>query len=586
MTRKDWLWAVCLIAVVALVYQPAWRGEPIWDDDAYLDSAPATGFAEIWVRPPTTQQYHPLVGSAFWLEYRLWGDALAGYHLVNIFLHAGSALLLFIILRRLEIPGARMAAAVFALHPVEVESVAWMVELKNALSGFLFFAAIAIYLRFDQTRNRLSYAAVIFLFLLGLAAKTIVAVFPVAILIIFWWKRGRIDGKRDGWPLVPFFAIGAAAGAITGWMERSFVGAQGREFELSILERVIIAGRAFWFYLGKLFWPADLCLIYPRWDVNIFNWWQWLFPAAAMFLFLAAWSLRRRSRAPLAALLWFVAALFPLLGFFNVYYFVFAFVADHFQYLSSAGIITLVCASAAALTRRATGVIRKLAVSLAVVLLVGLAALSHARSRLYRDSETIFGDVLRRNPESSTAHNNIATGLMRRGALEQAIAHFRKAIELKSDFPLANYNLATALVSHGEFDEAVARLRVVLQEIRDSPNVYFTLGDALAHRGERNEAMANYRRALALDPTFADAHTNLANLLLEAGELSNAMEHYRNALRLQPKNPGAHYNLAVGLVRQGEPDAAIPELRAALEIDPQYPDAQPLLQDLLNQKTP
>jgi protein O-mannosyl-transferase len=581
MSSRNFLFGLILIAATTLAYQPAWRGKPIWDDDLYFKSAHSSSLASIWTRPQTTQQYHPLVGTVFWIENKLWDDSMLGHHLLNILLHACSALLLFKILERLEIPGAWPTAAVFALHPVQVESVAWLVELKNTLSGFLFFSALLIYLRFDQSRSKLSYFLVLLLFLLGLSAKTIVAIFPIAILIVIWWKRGRIDWKRDLLPLVPFIAIAGVAGAITGWMERKFSGAEGAGFELSILERFLIAGRALWFYLAKLFWPADLTLIYPRWNVSPTLWWQYIFPIALILLLATAWFVRTRSRAPFAALLFFSAIVFPLLGFFNVYYFAFAFVADHFQYLASAGIITLVCGSAAALLNRASSWPRKIAYAVFIVLLIALATLTWQQSRLYQDSETMFRDVVAKNLDSPTAHNNLAGALMDRGAVDEAIVHYRKAIELKPDYQFGNYNLGAALVQKGELDEALQRLKWVLRDNPNDPRAYYTLANALSKQGNQNDAIAYYGRALRLEPDFADAHCNLANLMLERGNNSGAIEHYREALRLQPNNPQAHYNLAAGLVRNGEPDAAIAELRIALQIDPAYPDAEPLLRDLL-----
>src|SRR5438874_1780857 len=317
MSSRNLLFGLILIVATTLAYQPAWHGKLIWDDDLYLKNAHASSLADIWIRPKTTQQYHPLIGTVFWTGNKLWDDSMFGYHLLNILLHACSALLLFKILEQLEVPGAWLTVAVFALHPVQVESVAWLVELKNTLSGFLFFSALLVYLRFDQTRSKLSYFFVLFLFLLGLGAKTIVAVLPATILIIIWWKRGRIDWKRDLLPLIPFVAVAAVAGALTGWMEQNFSAEPGESFNFSIIERFLIAGRLFWFYLAKLFWPENLMIIYPAWSVSATVWWQYFFPIAALALFVVLWLARRRSRAPFAATLYFLLVLFPMLGFFN-----------------------------------------------------------------------------------------------------------------------------------------------------------------------------------------------------------------------------------------------------------------------------
>jgi hypothetical protein len=283
------------------------------------------------------------------VEHQLWGDWPAGYHLLSILLHCASALLLVRILRQLQMPGAWLAAAIFALHPIQAESVAWISELKNTLSGVFYFGSVLAYLKFDHTRNRRSYAVALVLFVFGLMSKTVIATLPVAILIIFWWKRGKLSWKRDVWPLIPFFLLGTAAGMFTAWVERSLIGAQGVDFKYSVTERFLIAGRVIWFYLGKLIWPLDLIFVYPRWRVSQTLWWQYLYPAGSLLLLVVLIRLSRRWRAPMAGVLFFIFTLFPVLGFFNVYPFRYSLVADHFQYLASLGIITLVAAGVALL---------------------------------------------------------------------------------------------------------------------------------------------------------------------------------------------------------------------------------------------
>ena len=587
------MFALILIVATTLAYQPAWHGKLIWDDDLYLKSAHSTSLGGIWTRPQTTQQYHPLVSSVFWIENRLWDDSMLGHHLLNILLHAGSALLLFKILEQLAVPGAWLTAAVFALHPVQVESVAWLVELKNTLSGFLFFSALLLYLRFDRTRSKLLYVLVLFLFLLGLTAKTIAAVFPAAILILLWWKRGKLTWKRDLKPLLPFFPVAVMAGIITAWMEQNFSVERGETFDFSIVERFLIAGRLFWFYLGKLFWPANLMMIYPTWSVSTTVWWQYLFLIGTLALFAGLRLARRKARALFAGVLWFLLILFPMLGFFNQSFYMSGlgpsrhaaiFRADHFQYLASVGIIALVSGWAAAVLNRASRSWRIIGYAGCVALLITVAALTWQQSRLYRDSETMFCDVVSKNPGSPTAHNNLGGALVNRGETDEAIVHFRKALALEPGYEFANYNLGAALVQQGDLEEAIVRLKSVLRKNPNDPRAYYTLANAFSKQGDFNQAIAYYGRALRLAPDFPDAHTNLANLMLEKGNNSGAIEHYREALRLQPNSPQAHYNLAVGLVRNGELDAAIPELRVALQLDPAYPDAEPLLRDLLTRR--
>jgi tetratricopeptide (TPR) repeat protein len=591
------LFGLILVVTTLLIYQPAWNGKPIWDDEIHLTPPQLRslhGLARIWTDPAAAPQYYPVLHTIFWLEDKLWDGWTLPYHIVTILLHAALALLLVQILRRLNVPGAWLAAAIFAFHPVHVESVAWFSEIKNTLSGVLAAAATLVYLKSDEDRRRASYFLALGLFVVGLMTKTAIVTLPLVLLILFWWKRGRLEWKRDLKPLAPFFAAGLAAGIVTIWVEEKFCVEHNETFDFSLLDRFLIASRLFWFYLEKLFWPVDLSVIYPRWAINATVWWQYLFPAATLALFVGLWILSRKSRGPLAAFLCFGALLFPVLGFFNLSYFMssaasaraFAiFRADHFQYLADIPMIVLVSAAAAwCWTRMKTNVRPIFSIScLAVIAL--LAGSARTQSANYRDNETCFRWVLTKNPESATAHSNLGGALLDKGSVDEAIIHLTRAVEIEPDYQFGHYNLGAALLQTGQTDEAISELRTALKINPNDPKAYFTLANALAKKGDQNEAIAYYGRALRLTPDFPDAHTNLANLMLERGNASGALEHYREALRLQPKNPQAHYNLAVGLARNGEPDAAIPELQAALQIDPQYPDAAPLLRDLLSRKS-
>jgi protein O-mannosyl-transferase len=251
----DWALLAVLIVATLAAYAPAWHGAPLWDDDAHL-TRPAlrslSGLWQIWFDVGATQQYYPVTHSAFWVMQRLWGSDTLGYHLVNILLHATSAYLLSRLLLRLEVPGARLGAVVFALHPVQVESVAWMTELKNTLSGALCLGAALVYLQYDRRRDRRTYGLALCLYALSLLAKSVTAVLPGALLVVCWWRQGRVSWRRDVRPLLPFFAIGVGAGTMTAWFERMVNGARGAEFQLAAVERLLIAGRAIWFYLSTI----------------------------------------------------------------------------------------------------------------------------------------------------------------------------------------------------------------------------------------------------------------------------------------------------------------------------------------------
>ena len=572
----NWFFGLLLLVVTVLVYQPAWNGKPIWDDDLHLitpELRSLTGLAHIWIQPERTQQYHPLVDTLFWVEDKLWGNSMLGYHLVNILLHAISALLLLKILRHLGVPGAWLAAAIFALHPVHVESVAWLVELKNTLSGVFFFGSALAYLKFDESRSRTSYALVLLLFALGLVAKTIVAMLPVSMLIVLWWKRGRLKWKQDVKPLIPLFIVGIPAGLFTAWMERKFSGAEGEAFDLSIVERFLTAGRAFWFYLGKLFWPADLVMIYPRWNVSPTVWWQYLFPITALLLFAALWACRRRWPPVLAGLLFFGVMLFPLLGFFNVYYFKFSLVADHFQYLPSVGIITLVSTGAAVLIDRLQSWHRTVGYGFCLVVLATLAALTWRQSRIFRDPETCYRAIIAKNPDCSQAHNNLGGVLLQKRLADEAIVQYEKALEINPDYQLAHYNLGVAFLQKGQLNDAIAELQEVL--IKDSGNskARYNLANTFLAKGLVEEAIASYETVLQIQPNYVDARIGLGNALLEQGQVDDAIAHYQKALEVQPVSATAYYNLAVAVLRKGQVDEAIAFSQKALDIQSDYPDA-------------
>ncbi len=274
-------------------YFPALSGSWLWDDAGHVTAAPLqswTGLYRIWFEIGATQQYYPLLHSAFWIEHRIWGDTPVGYHLVNVLWHATSACLLVAILRRLAIPGAVLAALIFALHPVGVESVAWIAEQKNTLSTVFYLAAALAWLRFEDERRPGRYAAALLWFGAALLTKSVTATLPAALLVIAWWRRGRLSWRGEVLPLLPWLVLGAGAGIGTSWLETHQIGASGSDFALGTAGRCLLAGRVAWFYLGKLVWPAGLTFFYPRWSVDPGVAWQWLFPAATVAaLAAAAW---------------------------------------------------------------------------------------------------------------------------------------------------------------------------------------------------------------------------------------------------------------------------------------------------------
>jgi tetratricopeptide (TPR) repeat protein len=570
-----WPLLAVLLAATLLAYQPAWHGGLLWDDDAHItrsDLRAGDGLKRIWLEPGATQQYYPLLHSAFWLLHRLWGTDTLGYHVVSITLHAFSAFLLALVLGRLAVPWPWLAALVFALHPVHVESVAWISELKNTLSGALALAAALAYLAFDRTRRRTMYGLALGLFVLALLSKTVTAAVPALLLIVVWWQRGRVEVKRDLVPLVPLFALGLAFGAFTVWVERTFIGARGAGFDLTLLDRLVLAGRAAWFYLGKLVWPTDLVFTYPRWDVNAGIWWQYLYPAALVLLLAGAWLWRSRSQAPLAALLCYLAALAPALGFVNVYPFRYAFVADHFQYLASIAVIALATGAAATLAARFAPHRRWTPAAAAFVVVVPLGLLTWQQSHDYVSEEALYRATIRRNPSSWIAHNNLAV-LKLGSSVDEAMTHLDQALRLNPDYPEAHDNRGLALQLLGRYEEAAAEHAAALRLEPAFAEAHNNLGSALQKLGRLDEAADHYRAVIRLRPQSPQGHANLGNAFLALGRLDEAVRAYERALQLEASLVDVRYNLAAALMGLGRHEEALRGFRDVLRTEPGSADA-------------
>ena len=571
-SRARMLGAGCAILVLAFIaYLPCFHGGVLWNDPDYLTSpalAPLRGLWRIWFEVGATQQYYPLLHSAFWVEHRLWGDSMAGYHAANVVLHAGVACLLGLVLRRLGVPGAGLAALVFAVHPVFVESVAWVTEQKNTLSGVFFLAAALAYLRFDEKRFAGSYAAALLLFAGAVLSKTVTAPLPAALLVVFWWKRGSLSWRRDVVPLIPWFAVGAAAGLFSAWVEKAFIGADGESFALSLGQRFLVSGRVIWFYLGKLLWPANLNFIYPRWNVDVDSWRQYAFPLGAVALLGALWTARGRSRAPLAALLLFAGLLFPVMGYLNVYAFIYSFVADHFQYLPAMPVIALGCAGLSTLVsnvhlRRAGGA--------ALVLL--LAVLTWRQCGMYTDLETFYRAIIGRNPACWMANNNLGNLMRDTGRPEEALAQYREAMRHHPGAQ-AHYNIGVILADEGKVEQALAEFDEALRLRPAYPDALYNRGVALGMLGRLGEAIDDYEGTVRLSPDLAEAHSSLGFALIYAGRLPEAIAQGREAVRLKPGFRDAHFNLALALATAKRFTEAAPEFAEAVRLDPVFPEAR------------
>ncbi len=572
--RRRVLWGALLVVMVCAAYGPALRAQWVWDDDAHVTANPTLravgGLYRIWFDLGALPQYYPLVHTTFWIEYRLWGPRPPGFHLVNILIHAASAVLLWRLLRRLSVPGAWLAAAIFALHPVQVESVAWVTERKNVLSGLFYLASLHAFLGFfklsdagrsGERGSRTGLYGIGFaLFLAAMLSKTVCASLPVVVGLLIWWKRGRVT-RPELLALAPVAAVGATLGLLTAWLEKHHVGAEGAEWGLTAVERSLVAGRALWFYAAKLLWPVDLTFVYPRWQVDPGAFRQYLYPAAAVGAVAVLWALRHRiGRGPVTAVACFVIVLFPALGFFDVYPMRYSYVADHFQYHASVALIAAAAAAGVAALARwpAAGRVA------AAVLLGTLATLTWSQSRVYRDAETLWRDTLAKNPRAWMAHNNLGEILVWRGEVEEGIAHYVETLRLKPDHAKARSNLGAALASQGRLEEALVHLEEARTLRPEVPGIRFNLGLVLFQLGRMDEAERELAETLRLSPDHARAHELLANLLAMRGRIDDAVRHLEAALRIDPALASARFNVAGLLHSQGRLERAAAHYREHL----------------------
>lgn len=632
--RRRWWLGLLLVAMAVAAYMPVWSAGFIWDDPDYVTHNATLrtwrGLADIWFSPTATPQYYPLVHTSFWIEYHLWELSPLGYHLDNVLLHALNAILLWVVLRRLRVPGAWLAGAIFAVHPVMVESVAWVTERKNVLSLAFYLLAMLCALRFlrvdDSDRDKRDkqagvkradyrwYVGAMVFFVAALLSKTVTASFPAAVLLIIYYVRGRVMWRNVA-PWVPFFVLGAASGLITGWLEAKHVGAWGPEWNFTLVDRVLIAGRAVWFYLYKLVLPVRLSFIYPRWQINAQVWWQYIFPVAAVLLIVVLFLLRRQiGRGPLVAVLFFGGTLVPALGFVNTFPMRYSFVADHFQYHASIGMIALIAASLVWIFRKFR--LGHFVPGGLVVLTSVLGSLTFAQARNYRDPLTLWDATLAHNPDSWMVHVNIAQELLGKwreaGSQDQppvlAGTHLHRALELAPDISDPHFSMGMYASDRRDWPAAIEQFRRAI-EIAEAagqpyyyPNYYDSLGHALYMSGDVEGAIGQYRRAVTLMPSYARAHFNLAlayekqqrpdealqqyadavrvapdyaearynygNLLRTTGQFAQAVEQYQILLSQQPNRADAHVNMAATLLQMGQISDAVAHYAQAARLDP------------------
>ncbi|HEU5239214.1 MAG TPA: tetratricopeptide repeat protein, partial [Pyrinomonadaceae bacterium] len=589
--RGNWIWGFLLIALVFIAYARVLGAGFIWDDESHLTRNPCIigplGLKEIWTSARAV--YYPLVLTTFWTVHKFAGLSPWPYHLLNVLLHAGSAVLLWQVLRQLNVRGAWLGAALWALHPVMVQSVAWVTELKNTQSCFFYLLAIFYFLKWDERlritrisriqeaddqggavsrspgrraeegRSLLLFGLSLSFFIFATLSKPSVVMLPVILALCLWWRTGRVRW-RDVVALAPFLLISALASVWTILEQKFHAGAIGAEWAQTWPERLIITGRAIWFYVAKLAWPHPLIFIYPRWEIDSSQLIAYLPLLAALAGLLALWLIRAKwSRAALFAAAYYVVSLFPVLGFFSVYFFRYSFVSDHFQYLASMGPLALagvaIVTASGRLTRslplsRHDGPpvpvarvpaapfdeLRKLSrantdalqfsgnidvarsksfllPATSGIFLLLLVFLTWQQTAVYHNLITLYAATLTKNPGCWMAHYNLGIALSDQGDTDGAIAHYRQAVELRPSYAEAHYNLGRLLAQKGRPDEAIAHYEKALEINPSDAEAHNNLGATLFASGHVDEAIAHYRKALAIQPDYADASCNLASAL-------------------------------------------------------------------------
>ena len=556
--------AIALCLLVAVCYLPAIEAGFVWDDALFLAAEPvqdAAGIWDIWFEPSSMKEaeghYWPLVYTTFWIEHKLWGFEPLGFHVVNILLHIVNTLLLYRVLLLLPVPGAWLIAAVFTVHPMRVESVAWVIERKDLLSGLFYLAAALGWLLYARSGRSRLYLVSLGAFGLALLSKSVAVTFPAALVIWHWWKAGRL-GSAEWARVVPFFLLALAITAADLAHYRSL---EDISFDYSFVERLLIASQAVWFYAAKIAWPVGLAGIYPLWDVQVADPVGWACFIGGLAVAGTLWILRARiGRAPMAGALFFLVTLSPTLGFVDYGFMQFSLVADRFQYLAGIGFIGLAVGTGAQYTRNLPGRTRRWAIPLAGVLIAALGATTWRHAGIYRDDQTFFSHVARHNPNAPLAHFNLGNALRDQGRHQGAVTAYQTALELDPEHSGSINNLGLSLTELGWFEEAEAAFQRGLEFDPEDTEVLNNLGLLKANTGQNESAERYYRKALEIDPNNATYMNNLGLALVEQNRLEEAERYYRTALDLDPGRPDTVGNLSLLLAKMNRDQ----ELRAFL----------------------
>ncbi len=531
---KEWFFVIALIAAVFLVYQPVWHAGFIWDDDTFLVDNPLikqfNGLYQFWFTT-NAPDFFPLTSTTLWLEWRLWGANPLGYHAVNVLLHALSAVLIWRVLTHLRMPGAWLAAALFAVHPVNVESVAWITERKNTLAMLFYVTSLLFYLRFEETDRWRWYGMALGAFVLALLSKTAVVPLPIVLLGLAWWQRDRVS-SRDVRLTLPFFGIAVLLGLITVWFQSQVIGSEVVRAD-SFWSRLAGAGWAIWFYLYKALLPVNLAFVYPKWQIDATKLLSYVpgllvLACAAVFLHFR----KRWGKAWLFGLGYFVVMLLPVLGFRDIYFMRFSLVADHWQYFSIIGPIGLVAAGITWASDRLKKRNVFLVPAFSAILLLVLGVLTWRQTCNYSDSETLWNMTIARNPACWMAYNNRGIIYKRLGNYRQAIKDYNEAIRLKADLYEA----------------------------------YYDRGIIYGQLGQYQLAIGDYNKAIGLNPDYLEAYNNRGIIYMKIGIYQKALEDFNEAIRLKLDYADAYNNRAFVYLNQGDKISGCRDARTACEL--------------------